>query len=286
MMTSGALDSLKGKTVVVKYGGNAMLDDSLKKAVVEDIAVLWRHGVRTIVAHGGGPEISGLLKAMNKKSEFVAGLRVTDEETVTLAQMALVGKTNPEIVGLINRAGVRAVGLNGRDADLLKVRKHLATVYEDGVAKKVDIGFVGEVISVNTQFLNMLLDQGYLPVIAPIGVDESGQGYNVNADTMAAAVAAEMGAEVFLLLTDVEGIYRDFKDKSSLIAELSFQEAETMIKEGIVEGGMIPKVEACMSALSGGAACARVVDGRRLHCIVEALQPGNLAGTAVIKERR
>jgi acetylglutamate kinase len=286
MSTAEAIAALKGKTVVVKYGGNAMLDDSLKKAVVQDIAELSRSGVRTIVAHGGGPEITGLLKAMNKKSEFVAGLRVTDEETVTLAQMALVGKTNPDIVGLLNRAGVQAIGLNGRDADLLKVRKHMATVYEDGVAKKVDIGFVGEVVVVNTALLNMLLDQGYVPVIAPIGVDETGQGYNVNADTMAAAVAAEMDAEVFLLLTDVEGIFRDFKDKSSLIAELSFQEAEEMIRKGIVEGGMIPKVEACMGALSGGAGCARVVDGRRPHCIVEALQPNNSAGTAVIKERR
>lgn len=286
MSTAEAIAALKGKTVVVKYGGNAMLDDSLKKAVVQDIAELSRSGVRTIVAHGGGPEITGLLKAMNKKSEFVAGLRVTDEETVTLAQMALVGKTNPDIVGLLNRAGVKAIGLNGRDADLLKVKKHMATVYEDGVPKKVDIGFVGEVVAVNTKLLNMLLDQGYVPVIAPIGVDETGQGYNVNADTMAAAVAAEMDAEVFLLLTDVEGIFRDFNDKTSLIAELTFQEAEEMIRKGIVEGGMIPKVEACMGALSGGAGCARVVDGRRPHCIVEALQPNNCAGTAVIKERR
>lgn len=286
MSTAEAIAALKGKTVVVKYGGNAMLDNSLKKAVVQDIAELCRSGVRTIVAHGGGPEITGLLKAMNKKSEFVAGLRVTDEETVILAQMALVGKTNPEIVGLLNRVGVKAIGLNGRDADLLKVKKHMATVYEEGVAQKVDIGFVGEVVAVNIELLNMLLNQGYVPVIAPIGVDETGQGYNVNADTMAAAVAAEMNAEVFLLLTDVEGIFRDFKDKSSLIAELSFLEAEEMIRKGVVEGGMIPKVQACMGALSGGAGCARVVDGRRPHCIVEALQPNNCSGTAVIKERR
>ena len=282
MSAIDGLVELKGKIVVIKYGGNAMLDDSLKKAVVEDIAELWRQGVRVIVAHGGGPEITGLLKAMNKKSEFVAGLRVTDEETVTLAQMALVGKTNPEIVGLINRSGIQAIGLNGRDANLLKVQKHLATIYEEGVPKKVDIGFVGEVIRVNASLLNLLLDHGYLPVLAPIGVDETGQGYNVNADTMAAAVAAEMKAEIFLLLTDVEGVFRDFKDKTSLIERLTFQEAETMIKQGVVDGGMIPKVEACMNALSGGARCARVVDGRRPHCIVEALQPNNQAGTAVI----
>ena len=285
MSGAAELNSWRGRTVVVKYGGNAMLDDSLKQAVAQDIADLSRAGVRLAIVHGGGPEITGLLKAMNKKSEFVAGLRVTDAETATLAQMALVGKTNPELVNFINRAGVRAVGLNGKDADLFEVRRHLATVYENGVAQQVDIGFVGEVSSVRPELLQTLLDGGYVPVIAPIGADAAGQTYNINADTAAAAVAAQLQADVFLLLTDVEGVFRDYHDKSSLITELSFAEATAMIQAGVVDGGMIPKVQACMGALEKGAGLARVVDGRRPHCIVESLQPGNVAGTAVVKHK-
>ena len=279
------LQSWRGKTIVVKYGGNAMLDDSLKQAVAQDVADLSRAGVRLVIVHGGGPEITGLLKAMNKKSEFIAGLRVTDAETATLAQMALVGKTNPELVNFINRAGVRAVGLNGKDADLFEIRRHLATVYEDGAARRVDIGFVGEVAAVRPELLTTLLSAGYVPVIAPIGADGEGQTYNINADTAAAAVAAQLQADVFLLLTDVEGVFRDYHDKSSLIGELSFDEATEMIRNGVVDGGMIPKVQACMGALEKGARLARVVDGRRPHCIVESLQPGNVAGTAVVKHK-
>ena len=284
-MTQADLKNWQGKTVVVKYGGNAMLDASLKQAVAQDIAALWQAGVKVAIVHGGGPEITGLLKAMNKKSEFVAGLRVTDAETATLAEMALVGKTNPELVNFINRAGVRAVGLNGKDADLFTVRKHMATVYEAGVAQQVDIGFVGEVAAVKADLLHTLLDAGYVPVIAPIGADSAGQTYNINADTAAAAVAAELQADVFLLLTDVEGIFRDYADKGSLIRELPFEEAAAMIRAGTIAGGMIPKVQACMDALDKGAKLARVVDGRRLHCILESLVPGNDAGTAVIQEK-
>ena len=285
MSGAAKLQSWRGKTIVVKYGGNAMLDDSLKQAVAQDIADLSQAGVRLVIVHGGGPEITGLLKAMNKKTEFIAGLRVTDAETATLAQMALVGKTNPELVNFINRAGVRAVGLNGKDADLFEVRRHLATVYEDGAARQVDIGFVGEVAAVRPELLNALLSAGYVPVIAPIGADGEGQTYNINADTAAAAVAAQLQADVFLLLTDVEGVFRDYHDKSSLIGELSFEEATEMIRNGVVDGGMIPKVQACMGALEKGARLARVVDGRRPHCIVESLQPGNVAGTAVVKHK-
>ena len=285
MNRNADLEKWRGKTVVVKYGGNAMLDASLKHAVAQDIAALFHAGIRMVIVHGGGPEITGLLKAMNKKSEFIAGLRVTDAETAAIAEMALVGKTNPELVNYINRAGVRAVGLNGKDAGLFEIRRHLATVYENGISKQIDIGFVGEVSAVRPELLNTLLDAGYVPVIAPIGADAEGQTYNINADTAAAAVAAELQADVFLLLTDVEGIFRDYSDKSSLICELGFDEATEMIKTGLVDGGMIPKVRACMGALEKGALLARVVDGRRPHCIVESLEPGNAAGTAVVKQR-
>lgn len=283
MMGAGILKQWRGRTIVVKYGGNAMLDASLKQAVAKDIADLSAAGAKVVIVHGGGPEITGLLKAMNKKSEFVGGLRVTDAETAALAEMALVGKTNPELVNYICRAGVRAVGLNGKDANLLKVSKHLATVYENGIGRQVDIGFVGEVAAVSAGIIHALLIAGYVPVIAPIGADESGQTYNINADTVAAAVAAELNADEFLLLTDVEGVFRDYSDKTSLIAELSFDQAAAMIRSGAVDGGMIPKVQACMDALTHGAKLARVVDGRRPHCILAALTPGNTAGTAVIK---
>lgn len=285
MSAPDGLGNWRGKTVVVKYGGNAMLDASLKHAVAQDIADFSRAGVRLAIVHGGGPEITGLLKAMNKKSEFVAGLRVTDAETAMLAEMALVGKTNPELVNYINRAGVPAVGLNGKDADLFEVRKHLATVYEAGEARQMDIGFVGEVSAVRPALLHTLLDAGYVPVIAPIGADADGQTYNINADTAAAAVAGQLQADAFLLLTDVEGVFRDYHDKASLIAELSFTEAEEMIRNGTVEGGMIPKVQACMGALERGAKLARVVDGRRPHCILESMAAGNKAGTAVVRRK-
>ena len=285
MINADELKKWQGRTIVVKYGGNAMLDDKLKQAVAKDIADLWHAGAKVVIVHGGGPEITALLKAMNKKSEFVAGLRVTDAETATLAEMALVGKTNPELVNFINRAGVKAVGLNGKDAGLLTIGKQLATVYEAGIPKQVDIGFVGEVKAVNAEILEILLGAGYVPVIAPIGADASGQTYNINADTVAAAVAAELQADVFLLLTDVEGVFLDYCDKNSLICELPFDKATEMIRNGTIEGGMIPKVQACMNALASGAHLARVVDGRRLHCVLESLMPGNEAGTAVIKEK-
>lgn len=283
MIDMKAIECWRGRTVVVKYGGNAMLDASLKQAVAKDIADLWKAGVKMVVVHGGGPEITGLLKAMNKKSEFVAGLRVTDAETATLAEMALVGKTNPELVHYICRAGVKAIGLNGKDAGLLSVRKHLGTVYENGVGRQVDIGFVGEVASVNAEILHVLLAAGYVPVIAPIGADLEGQTYNINADTVAAAVAAELAADEFLLLTDVEGVFLDYRDKGSLIETLPLTQASAMIQNGTVDGGMIPKVQACMDALRQGAKLAKIVDGRQPHCILESLMPGNKTGTAVIQ---
>ena len=272
------------KTIVIKYGGNAMTEAALKKLVAEDIAALQRTGVRVIVVHGGGPEITGLLSRLNIKSEFVAGLRVTDQETMTAVEMALVGKTNPEVVNLLNMAGVKAVGLNGKDAGLLRVRRHAATVYESGVACQVDIGFVGEVEAVDTHIINLLLESGYVPVIAPTGADDAGCTYNINADTVAAAVAGAMQADIFLLLTDVEGIYRDFNDKNSFISKITAGEAVTMIKEGSIGGGMIPKVEACLDALNHGSRSCRILDGRIPHVIFKAIAGDKPPGTAVIPE--
>ena len=251
-----------GKTIVTKYGGNAMINDDLKEKVMQDIALMKYVGIRPVIVHGGGPDITGFLKKVGKESDFVAGLRVTDEETIEIAEMVLDGKVNSEIVNLLNRRGVRAVGLSGKDAGLIKARKKLATVYEGEDTKKVDIGYVGEVEQVDTGILEDLLKQGYVPIIAPIGVGDNGESYNINADYVAAEIAGALQAEKLLLLTDIEGIYKDFNDKSSFISTLHLPEAKQYIKEGIIAGGMIPKVEACLTALEQGAGKTHIIDGR------------------------
>ena len=238
-----------GKTVVIKYGGNAMVNDDLKEKVMQDIALMKYVGIRTVVVHGGGPEITGFLKKVGKESKFVSGLRVTDEETVEIAEMVLDGKINSEIVTLLNRRGVRAVGLSGKDAGLIRAKKKLATVYEGEDRKKVDIGYVGKAERVDIGILNDLLAQGYVPVVAPIGVGEDGESYNINADYVAAELAGALRAEKLLLLTDTEGIYKDFEDKSTFLSSMNFEEAREYIRSGVISGGMIPKTEACLRAL-------------------------------------
>jgi len=224
------IQKFTGKTVVIKYGGNAMLSAELKRGVIQDIALMKYIGLRPVVVHGGGPEITALLKQMGKQSSFVSGLRVTDEETMAAAEMVLVGKINTELVALLNGQGVRAVGLSGKDAGLLKARKHLATVYENGTAREVDIGFVGDVAEVKPDIIWTLLNNDYIPVIAPIGVGEAGESYNINADYAAGEIAGALRAEKLLLLTDVEGIYRDYRDKSTFISSLTFADAKKLIR--------------------------------------------------------
>lgn len=209
------LQRFSGNTVVIKYGGNAMINEELKKSVMQDIIFLKYAGIRPVVVHGGGPEITSMLKALGKESNFVSGLRVTDAETVDIAEMVLVGKINSEIVKYLNFLGAKAIGLSGKDADLIIAAKHLAKVRENGQVKEVDIGFVGDVLKLNTGILETLLDQGYIPVISPIGVGKDGATYNINADYVAGELAAALGAEKLALITDVEGIYRDYNDKNS-----------------------------------------------------------------------
>ena len=252
-----------GTTVVIKYGGNAMINDALKENVMRDVALMKFVGIRPILVHGGGPEITGFLKKVGKESSFVSGLRVTDEETVEIAEMVLDGKLNSEIVGLLNLRGVRAVGLSGKDAGLIKAKKKLATVYENDMEHEVDIGYVGAVTEIDTALITDLLNQGYVPVIAPIGMGEHGESYNINADYVAAEIAGAMRAEKMLLLTDVEGVYQDFTDKGSLISQLRMDEAKEYIRSGVIDGGMIPKVEACLRALEAGAHKAHIIDGTR-----------------------
>lgn len=272
-----------GKTIVIKYGGNAMINDELKEKVMQDVALMKYVGIRPVIVHGGGPEITGFLKKVGKQSSFVAGLRVTDAETVEIAEMVLDGKVNSEIVNLLNHRGVRAVGLSGKDAGLIQARKKLATVYEGTTSRKVDIGYVGEVEQVNTSILEDLLDQDYVPVIAPIGVGQDGESYNINADYVAAEIAGALQAEKLLLLTDIEGIYRDFHDKDTFISTLHLPEARAYIRDGVIAGGMIPKVEACLTALDKGAGKTHIIDGRLDHSIILEIFTSKGIGTQVVR---
>ncbi len=272
-----------GKTIVIKYGGNAMINDHLKEEVMQDVALMKYVGIRPVIVHGGGPEITGFLKKVGKESSFVSGLRVTDEETVEIAEMVLDGKVNSEIVNLLNQRGVRAVGLSGKDAGLIRARKKLATVYEGDDKKKVDIGYVGTVQQVDTGILEDLLNHDYVPVVAPIGVGEDGESYNINADYVAAEIAGALQAEKLLLLTDIEGIYKDFNDKSSFLSSLTAAEAKEYIRNGVIAGGMIPKVEACLKALETGARKTHIIDGRLDHSIILEIFTSQGIGTQVIQ---
>ena len=275
------IQEFHGKTIVIKYGGNAMVNDALKASVMQDVALMKFVGINVVIVHGGGPEITGFLKKLGKKTSFVSGLRVTDEETVEIAEMVLDGKINSEIVTLLNRRGLRAVGLSGKDADLIRAEKKLATVYDGGEKTKVDIGYVGKAKQINIQIVNDLICQGYVPVIAPIGVGEDGESYNINADYVAADIAGELHAEKLLLLTDTEGVYKNFADKKSFISTLKADDARAFIKDGTISGGMIPKVEACLRAIERGTNKAYIIDGRLEHSIILELFTAAGLGTEV-----
>ena len=267
------LRDFKGKTVVVKYGGNAMLNDDIKTKVLQDIVFLQCAGLRPVVVHGGGPEITAMLGKAGKKTQFVSGLRVTDAESVGIAEMALVGKINTDLVARLNVLGGRAVGLNGKDAGLIRAKKHL-----------VDIGYVGNVEKINTELLEVLLDNDFIPVIAPTGVGANGETYNINADSVAGEIAGALKAEKLLVLTDVKGIYADYRDEASFISTLSFEKAQELIIRGNIDGGMIPKVKACITALSGGAKKTHIIDGRAEHTILMEIFSDEGVGTEVVKE--
>lgn len=274
----------KGKTIVVKYGGNAMINEELKAKVIQDIIFLQCAGMRPVVVHGGGPEITAMLKRVGKQSTFINGLRVTDEETVELAEMVLAGKINTELVSILNRQGGKAIGLNGKDANLIVAKKHLSEVYDNGEVKLVDIGYVGDVASVNVELINSLLDLGYIPVIAPTGVGANGETYNINADSVAGEIAGALKAEKLLLLTDVRGIYVDYRDEDTFVSTLTFEKAQELMIKGCIDGGMIPKVKACITALSGGAGKTHIVDGRQPHTVLMEIFTDAGIGTEVVKE--
>jgi len=253
------IQKFAGRRIVVKYGGAAMKDSNLKDQVIRDIVLLSCVGMRPIVVHGGGPEINTWLGKLGIEPQFKDGLRVTDEATMEVVEMVLVGRVNKEIVSLIDRAGGLAVGLCGKDANLIKARP-------DG---REGIGFVGEVSSVKINILESLVNSGYIPVVSSVASDENGQAYNINADTVAGEIAAAMQAEKLILLTDTPGILEDYHNPDSLIAKLSIQEARELINKGVVSGGMIPKVNCCVRSLAQGVRGAHIIDGRIPHALLQ-----------------
>ncbi len=273
-----------GKTVVIKYGGHAMPNAELKEAVLTDIVLMKYVGMNPVIVHGGGPEITDMLKRVGKESRFVGGLRVTDRETMEIVEMVLVGKINKEIVTRINRIGGRAVGLSGKDGDLFEaVKKYRKTRTPEGGEEMVDIGFVGDINRVNPEIVTTVITKGYIPVVAPVAVGLDGQGYNVNADYAAGRLAAALNADKLIILTDVEGIMADRSDPASLYSVLKADEIPSLIDRGIIEGGMIPKVECCLDALAGGVKTTHILDGREIHSILLELLTDRGIGTMVEK---
>ncbi len=269
------LREFAGKTIVVKYGGNAMIDETLKRAVMTDLVLMRYVGINPILVHGGGPEVSEAMARMGKEASFVDGLRVTDAETMEIVEMVLAGKTNKNIVSHLNQEGGRAVGLSGKDANLLVAVKE---------TRRGDIGFVGRIIQVNPDIIHTLTDGGYIPVISSVAVGTDGASYNVNADTVAGELAGALGATKLILMTDVEGVRRDPKDPASLVSQITLDEAQEMLDSGAADKGMIPKLEACLSALDAGVDRAHVIDGRRPHALLIEIFTDAGIGTMICRE--
>ena len=258
------------KIIVVKYGGNAMISEELKLQVMEDLVLLWLIGVKPVLVHGGGPEISDMLKKVGKKSEFVEGLRVTDKETAEIVQMVLAGKINKQLVNLLGEFGGNAVGISGIDGHLIEAK-----------VKDERLGFVGEITNVNVQPILDLIEKEYIPVVSTVGCDKEGNVYNINADTAASYIAGAMKAERLITMTDIPGILRDVNDPDSLIKKVTTEEARQLFDEGVISGGMIPKVECCIEAIEKGVRRVTILDGRVPHALLLELLTDEGAGTLV-----
>ncbi|MBQ9986453.1 MAG: acetylglutamate kinase [Oscillospiraceae bacterium] len=259
-----------GKIVVVKYGGNAMIDEQLKQQVMEDIVLLWLIGVKIVLVHGGGPEISDLMTRLGKKAEFVDGLRVTDKETVDIVQMVLAGKVNKTLVNLLEMKGGKAMGISGMDGRLIEAK-----------IRDERLGFVGDITKINIKPVIDLLEKNYIPVISTLGCDKDGNTYNINGDTAAAYIAGALNAERLIMMTDIAGILRDKDDPSTLIPTITIDEAATLYREGVISGGMIPKVNCCIEAIHEGVKDVTIMDGRVSHSILMELLTDEGAGTMV-----
>ena len=273
-----------GKTVVIKYGGHAMTDNELKKAVLTDVVLMKYVGINPVIVHGGGPEISNMLKRLDIKSRFLNGLRITDDETMEIVEMTLVGKINKEIVSLINGFGGKAVGISGKDAELFQARRKPGQIkHPDGTVAAVDIGLVGEIIKVNPQIIHTLIGESYIPVVAPVAAGPTGESYNINADHAAGELAVALKAEKLVILTDTEGILENREDKNSLISVVNAGEIPELINREIIDGGMIPKVECCTCALAGGVKTTHILDGRVSHSILLEVFTDKGIGTMVVQ---
>ena len=262
-----------GKTVVVKYGGNAMINESLKQQVMEDIVLLWLIGVKIVLVHGGGPEISEIMSKVGKKAVFVDGLRVTDRETMDIVQMVLAGKVNKTLVSLLEMKGGKAIGLSGMDGRMIESKR-----------RDEKLGYVGDIVRINSKPIEDILENGYIPVISTIGGDKKGNTYNINGDTAAAHIAGALNAERLIMMTDIDGILKDKDDPSTLIHEISLCDTERLYSEGIISGGMIPKVECCVEAIHKGVKNVVIMDGRVPHSILMELLTDEGAGT-LFKEK-
>ena len=259
-----------GKTVVVKYGGNAMVNEQIKQQVMEDIVLLWLIGVKIVLVHGGGPEINEIMAKLGKKPEFVDGLRVTDKETVDIVQMVLAGKVNKTLVNLLESKGGKAMGISGMDGRLIEAKM-----------KNEKLGYVGEITKIHINPVNDLLEKGYIPVISTVGCDKKGNTYNINGDTAAAHIAGALHAERLIMMTDIAGVLRDKDDPNTLIPNITISEAEQLYKDGVISGGMIPKVDCCIEAIYKGVKNVIIMDGRVPHSILMELLTDEGAGTMV-----
>ncbi len=259
-----------GKIVVVKYGGNAMINPDLKQQVMDDIVLLWLIGVKVVLVHGGGPEITSMMDRLGKKPEFIDGLRVTDKETVDIVQMVLAGKVNKSLVTMLEKRGGNAIGLCGMDGKLIEAEM-----------KNEKLGYVGEITKINIGAVKDILEKGYIPVISTLGCNKEGNAYNINADTAAAHIAGALGAERFILMTDIAGILKDKNDPSTLIPDISLSEVDSLFSSGIISAGMIPKVQCCVTAIKAGVKNVVIMDGRVPHSILMELLTNEGAGTLV-----
>ncbi len=264
-----------GKIVVVKYGGNAMINEQLKQQVMEDIVLLWLIGVKVVLVHGGGPEISDIMGKLGKKPEFVDGLRVTDKETVDIVQMVLAGKVNKTLVNLIEMKGGKAMGISGMDGRLI-----------EATMKDERLGYVGEIKKIHASPVIDLLEKGYIPVVSTVGCDKEGNAYNINGDTAAAYIAGAINAERLIMMTDIAGVLKDKDDPSTLIADITISEAEKLKEEGVISGGMIPKIDCCIEAIHEGVKNVVIMDGRVPHSILMEILTDEGAGTMVMGDKQ
>lgn len=270
------IQRFNGKIIVVKYGGSAMANEELQKNVIKDVVLLKLVGFKPIIVHGGGKEISRWVDKVGKKAEFVNGLRVTDEETMEIAEMVL-GKVNKSLVTMVEELGVQAIGISGKDGELLHVDKK----YSDGK----DIGFVGDIKTVNPKILEDLIERDFIPIVSPIGLDDEYGTYNINADDAACSIAKAMGAEKLAFLTDIEGLYRDFEDKSSFVSRIKVTEAEELLNGGFIGGGMLPKLTNCTAAVKEGVQCVHILDGRIPHCLLLEIFTNEGIGTVILPDQ-